>query len=367
MGLFLLGVLVLLPLQVLAGESTTYHYTVHPEELYPIMKMLQADKFAMKIVEYGSAALIGTMSVGWFAVIGKGFASAYRELRAAGAMITGALGREIANRTESVAPKIGEGVKVTAKVVAPGIAKGVSFVKGVKGRVTGTKAKGETPLSNLSSPPTSFLKDGGVGVGRYAGLQDLVSGRVGSSEVSSLKVGNSVFFRKGESWVSEAGQKLNSNQMKEILSSKQVQSLEAVYSDGEKSLLTKKGEDFVEKLSPIQLKSPGIEKRLSRNEVVLDMNRLSADEVARVVNNLPAGTKVSLTGKPYVDENGSLRYHKVAFTKQTDGTLKLNGTYGDMQSKEMKERLELKFHKLEEAPDGEFFENLFTDPKSSNP
>jgi len=372
---FTVVLLLLLLSAAVYGADASYNYTitVDPQKVIPVLKMLEADRFSQKIIEYGSTAAVSTLGIGWFGMMFKGSKLVYGQLRSVGARtVTFLSGVAVKNLpTAKIEKGIGKGVLEAGKITGKAGKTAISKFWG---------GKGESSVSPLkiSSPVDSFFKSGGVGAGRTVKTADLLSGKVGSSPIKKLSVGDREFIRgKDGEWLEKtpdglSHRKVSEGELGTLLSSSYspqtgegVGGVKVEYADGTQAVLNKQGDMWKEKLSPDVLTSKEkIQHRLSKDEIALDLKKLSGEEAAKIVNSLPVGTKISLTGGVYRDKDGKQYYHKVAFKKLDDGKLKLYEDYGSAKKfSEIKDRFDRlnksREFKRNKKVDREFFNSIF--------
>jgi len=365
MNISLLLMFALLPAAAFGADS--YTVTVDPQKVTPVLKMLEADRFAQKIIEYGSAASVSVLGIGWFGMMFKATQIAYRDLREAGNVIAKFVGGTV----------LGASTKIASETVSSAAEKVRTLPSRISSRISslGGKTKREISPLKLRAPSDSFFKSGGVGVGRKVRTDDIVSGKAGSSEIKKLHVGDREFFRDKEgNWMEKVRdgevRSVSKEELGSLLGSSYdprtgegVSGIKVEYTDGTQAILNKQGNLWNEKLSAdILADREKLRYRLSKDEVALNLNKLSPEQAAEIVNSLPAGTKISLTGGMFRNEKGSFDYHKVAFVKSESG-LKLFKEYGSGKRQDIQE----KFRELNEDKtflktgmiEGDFFEKLF--------
>ena len=292
-------------------------FTVNPTDVALLIKLLSADAMSQKIIEWGSTAVVGTLGVGWGAQVFKSAKEVYGQLRAMGTdtlfFLSGLAGGTVS--------KIARGTATATTTATTTAKKGEEVLK-----------ETERKVSPLSSSPDFFKETvrEGVGEGRRVRASDIVEGRVGSSQVLSVQVGDRLFATTEDGrWVEKVGdefKEVSKEDFKSILESPWnqqeatgVASLKVRYAGGDEAVLHRqKDGTFLEKLPVSVLEDPEkVSHRLS-GDVVLNAHRSSPTQIANTIQNLPATAKVVVKGV-----GGG-----VAFKKLENGRLKLYTDYG---------------------------------------
>jgi len=362
--LLFLSILFLLDVQLAEAAEKVVTTTFSAGDARLAYTIIQASKISAKIEEYGVGAVL-TLSGGITSfAMGKVLASAYRETRS---LAVDAIGRITRTAVLGGAGALaGAGLAEGVEKLAGGIGKGAEAVgKGIKKAVGKLKPTKKISPTDVRTPFDGFspLSTGGVGVGRAVSPADVVNGKIGSSAINKLSSPEGELVRKEDKWFDVKGQEVTQDKLSEFLSSSA--HLKAELEDGTTSYLTKSGDVFRERVGTDVLSSPEkLQHRLSRDEVVVDYNKLSGKGIAEIVNSLPEGAKVSIIGPVVKNEKGVMEYKRLAF-KKTENGFKLYDNFGIGKTKQVQDRFKdlnsNKQFQQSKKVDADFFNGLFND------